>query len=98
MSKVRKGRVVNAALCKKGFRREVDGDHVCYEFPGSDVRTKISHGMLGQDIGRELLGLMARQVHLNFSQFLELIDCSLGKEGYRAILSEHGLVSESTET
>ena len=94
MGSVRKGRDVNAALCKKGFQREVDGDHVCYEFPGSDVRTKISHGMLGQDIGRELLGKMARQVHLDFSQFLALVDCSLSKSGYKTILVKQELVSE----
>ena len=45
MGKVRKGRSVDAALCKKGFRRKEDGNHVCYESPGSDVRTKISHGI-----------------------------------------------------
>ena len=94
MGSVRKGRDVNAALCKKGFQREVDGDHVCYEFPDSDVRTKISHGMLGQDIGRELLGKMARQVHLDFSQFLNFVDCSLDKSDYRAILAKQKLISE----
>jgi len=93
MSNVRKGRSINAALCKKGFRKEMDGDHVCYELPGSDVRTKISHGMLGRDIGRELLGKMARQVHLNLSQFLDLIDCPLGKESYQKILLDQKLIS-----
>jgi len=30
MGKVRKGRKVNKALCKKGFCREEDGGHICY--------------------------------------------------------------------
>jgi len=92
MGRVREGRDVNAALCKKGFRRVVDGDHVCYEYPDSDVRTKVSHGMLGRTIGRELLGKMAKQVHLDFPQFLELVDCPLSKENYQTILSELGLI------
>jgi len=90
MGKVRKGRKVDKALCKKGFCREEDGDHICYEFPNSDVRTKISHGMMGEDIGRELLGKMAGQVHLDFTQFLELVDCQLDKASYRAILVSQG--------
>jgi len=93
MGKVRKGRSVDAALCSKGFRREEDGDHIFYSFPGSCVRTKISHGMMGRDIGRELLGLMAKQLHLSFAQFLELVDCSLDEAGYRAILKKCGIIS-----
>ena len=92
MGVVRSGRDVDTALCKKGFRREVDGNHVCYEYPGSDVQTKISHGMQGRDIGRELLGKMAKQTHLKFNHFLALIDCSMDKEAYRASLLEQGQI------
>lgn len=92
MSRVRKGRDIDAALCKKGFSRETDGDHVCYALVGTNVRTKISHGMKGHDIGPELLGVMARQLHLTARQFLNLIDCPLDEAGYRAILQEFGII------
>ena len=92
MGKVRKGRSVDAALCKKGFRCEEDSGHFFYALPGSSVRTKISHGMMGRDIGRELLGVMAKQLRLSFAQFLDLIDCPLDEAGYRAILRNSGFI------
>ena len=86
MSRVRQGRDIDAALCKKGFRRETDGDHVCYLLTNSHVRTKVSHGTMGDTIGVNLISRMARQLHLSKAQFLDLIDCTLGEDGYRAIL------------
>ena len=86
MGRIRKGRDIDAALCKKGFLRETDGNHICYLLENSSVKTKISHGMKGCDVGPELLGLMARQLHLTKNQFLDLIDCTLDEEGYREIL------------
>ena len=88
MGRIRKGRVVETALCKKGFYQEIDGNHVCYFLIDSDVKTKMSHGMMGSDMGPELLGLMARQLHLTKKQFLNLIDCTLDENAYRAILRE----------
>jgi hypothetical protein len=93
MSKVRKGRNIDSALCKKGFSRDEDGDHICYVLHGSSIRTKISHGMMGQDIGRELLAVMARQLRWSSAQFLELIDCSLNEADYRLVLRKRGLIS-----
>ena len=88
MSNVRKGREIDTALCKKGFYCETDSDHLCYFLTGSNVRTKMSHGMRGRDIGPELLSLMARQLHLTKKQFLALIDCTMDEDGYRAIIIE----------
>jgi len=93
MSSVRKGRVIDAALCKKGFQRETDGDHIRYVFLDSDVKTKISHGAMGDTIGANLISRMARQLHLSTSQFLALIDCPLDEAGYRSILEELGMIS-----
>lgn len=87
MGRVRKGRDIDTALCKKGFRREIDGDHFCYFLTGSKVKTKMSHGMMGHTIGAQLLGLMARQLHLTKALFLDLIDCTLDEAGYRDILN-----------
>ncbi len=91
MGRVRKGKDIDAALVKKGFRREIDGDHIWYVLTGTKIKTKLSHGMKGQTIGPELLGLMARQLRLTKSQFLALIDCTLDETGYREILEKQGL-------
>ena len=93
MGKVRKGRDIDAALQKKGFLCVKDGNHLFYALSGSSVRTKISHGMMGRDIGRALLSVMAKQLRLSSAQFLDLIDCSLDETGYRAILRQHGSIS-----
>ena len=90
MGRVRKGRDIDVALRKKGFRREIDGDHFCYFLTGSKVKTKMNHGMMGHTIGPELLGLMARQLHLIKARFLDLVDCPLDETGYRDILREQG--------
>ena len=90
MGSIRKGRDIDSALRRKGFYCETDCDHLWYTFIDSDVKTKTSHGMKGRDIGPELLGLMARQLHLTKKQFLELIDCPLDEKGYRQILREAG--------
>ena len=97
MSKVYSGRVVEAALCRKGFLKESDGDHIRYFFPntaGTDwiVRTKISHGMMGSTLDAWLLSQMARQIHLTKKQFLELIDCILDEASYRTILHNAGIL------
>jgi predicted RNA binding protein YcfA (HicA-like mRNA interferase family) len=86
MSRVRKGREIDAALNKKGFRRETDGDHVCYSLTDSKIQTKVSHGAMGDTIGTNLMSRMARQLHLTKTQFLDLIDCTLNEDGYREIL------------
>ncbi len=97
MGRVRKGRDIDAALRKKGFRRDADRDHVYYFLTDSDgndvgVKTKISHGMMGETIGDPLIGKMARQLHFSKSQFLAFIDCTLDEAGYREILARQGLV------
>ena len=91
MDRVRKGRDIDAALCKKGFRRDTDGKHVQYFFVGfSEIRTMMSHGDMGATIGANLIAQMARQLRLTKAQFLALIDCSLSEEGYRTILKDQG--------
>ena len=93
MSNVRSARDIDKALRKKGFRREMDGKHIHYFFPGanggkSGIFTSISHGMGSTTIGDTLLGLMTRQLHLTKKQFLDLIDCPISEEDYRTILRE----------
>ncbi|MDR0326958.1 MAG: hypothetical protein LBI05_01540 [Planctomycetaceae bacterium] len=91
MGSVRKGREIDSALCKKGFRRETGGDHICYFLmdrsgDDTDIKTKVSHGAMGITVGVNLISRMARQLRLTKMQFLALIDCTLDEEGYRQIL------------
>jgi hypothetical protein len=88
MGSTRKGRDVDAALRKKGFRCNAKGDHLFYYFSGASITTKMSHGMMSSSLSADLISRMARQLHLTKKQFLELIDCTLTEEQYRNILSE----------
>ncbi|MGL6227429.1 MAG: hypothetical protein ACRC10_12490 [Thermoguttaceae bacterium] len=97
MGRVRSGREIDAALRKKGFRRDSSGDHLYYFFTDSTglelpINTKMSHGMLGSTIDVKTLALMSRQLHLTKSQFLDFIDCTLSESGFRDILNQLGLV------
>ena len=87
MGRVRKGREIDSALCKKGFRRETDGKHVLYFLVDSaGIRTMISHGDMGETIGDNLISRMSRQIRLTKTQFLDFIDCIISEEDYRTIL------------
>jgi hypothetical protein len=72
MGSNRKGRDIDSALCKKGFSRKKSGDHVRYAFAGMPyIRTMMSHGMMGDSIGIDLISRMSRQLH--FSPFFSKI-------------------------
>jgi len=90
MSSTRPARSIDAALRRKGFARSVDSDHVVYRFfsPAGELltRTKMSHGMR-ETLSVNLMSLMARQLRLTKSQFLNLIDCTMDENGYRDILN-----------
>jgi len=87
MGSVRTAREIDSALCKKGFRRELDGRHIRYFF-NERIFTFISHGPMGATIDSPLIALMARQLRLTKKQFLDLIDCTVSEEDYRVILQE----------
>ena len=93
MSSARSGRKIDTALTSKGFEKTTDADHVRYYLydrqAGTTLaQTKMSHGVFGQTIGAPLIAQMARQLRLTKNQFLDLIDCPLDEEGYRAILEK----------
>ena len=91
MSSNRKGRDIDSALRKKGFSRDKSSDHFRYTFVSMPyVRTMISHGVMGDSIGADLISRMSRQLHLSKEQFLELIDCTLDAAGYQAIIEGSG--------
>ncbi len=94
MGSSRKGRDIDAALIKKGFKK-TNGDHVWYHLydplTGATLaQTKMSHGVMGSSVSAKLISQMARQLRLTKSQFLEFVDCTLSEESYRAVLTEHG--------
>ncbi len=95
MGSVRSGREIDVALRRKGFYGTTDSDHRWYFLPrengdGYLVRTKMSHGMMGQTVGVELIVLMAKQCRLTKKQFLSLIDCPMSEPEYREILRRQG--------
>ncbi|MDR1963036.1 MAG: hypothetical protein LBQ50_04600, partial [Planctomycetaceae bacterium] len=88
MSKAYLGREVDSAFRKKGFIRNVSGNHIWYIFlnktgAGYITQTKMSHGMMGSTLSSDLISKMARQLRLTKQQFLDLIDCRLSESGYR---------------
>jgi hypothetical protein len=87
MGRVRKGRDIDVALCRKGFRRKLAGKHIQYFLSDSaEIRTMMSHGDMGITIDSNLLSRMARQLRLTKVQFLNLIDCTLDENGYCQLL------------
>ena len=87
----RKGRDIDAALRRKGFRYDSTGDHLYYFFGDTTIKTKMSHGILGKTVGSPLISQMARQLRLTKSRFLNLVDCSISEEDYRTILHEQNV-------
>lgn len=91
MRRVCKGRDIDAALCRKGFRREVGGDHIRYYWNGhAKIRTLLSHGMLGCTVDADIISKISRQLRLSKSQFLAFIDCTMSEREYRDLLQQRG--------
>jgi len=84
---------VELSLKKKGFKQE-PGDHkyFYYYYNGevTDIRTKTSH--CGQDIDDYLINKMSKQVSLNKTDFINLINCPLSKEKYAEKLRKKGII------
>ena len=92
----RKQRDIESALEQKGFTR-VEGDHswfIYYALDGkkTPIKTKTSHGPGGTSIGDPLLSAMAKQCSLTKKRFLELVDCSLDREGFEATVKKQGAI------
>ncbi len=87
----RKPREIRDGLQNKGFSVS-NADHKKYilfvKGTKTSVWTKVSHGSKSE-IGDPLLSIMARQLRLRKSQFLDLIDCPLSQNDYLVILHEN---------
>jgi len=79
-------------LLKKGFT-PAEGDHHFYLFflDGKVVaKIKVSHN--DQEIGDSLISKMYRQCRINKSEFFDLINFPLDKQGYIKILKDQGII------
>lgn len=79
---------VEKSLLKKGFERR-EGDHhyfVYHNLAGkkTSIFTKTSHTPKMREIPDGLISQMAKQCKLNRSDFLNLVDCPLSREGYES--------------
>ncbi len=95
-----KVRKIKNALKKKGFKERRDSDHIYYRLYRDGKRTKtwtrVSHGSGGKEIGNPLLNDMAKQLGITKSEFMDLIECPLSKEGYIEKLDEEDPYSDLT--
>lgn len=87
-------KAVESTLQAKGFER-VEGDHHYFVYitkhgRKTRARTKTSHSPKVRDIADNLLGQMARQCLLTKSDFLNLVDCPLDRDGYESRLVDLG--------
>jgi hypothetical protein len=85
-------RIVRAALLKKGFFEEEDGDHRrlhhCVDGIRTNIRTHYSHG--AKECNDYILGKMAKHLRLSRAQLDELIECNLSGEAYTEMLRAQG--------
>lgn len=89
----RKHREVRRGLAAKGFVIDEQRRHVVFVYQDlqgrtTTARTMLSHGAGGNDVGDNLLGRMARQVGLDRTDFLRLIDCPMSRQEFDAIIVE----------
>ena len=88
-------RDVDRALVNKlGFERR-EGHHHIYRLWLDGVlvaRTYVSHG--GRELSPYHVSQMARQMHLQASEFLDAVSCPLSREDYERILRERVLDGE----
>lgn len=97
-----KRRVVESALERKGFTKIRDTKHSHFLYVTRDglktsVRTMISHGKTGADIGDSLVARMARQCRISRKEFENLVDCSLSREDYEDLLIAATIVKRTVE-
>ncbi|MEW6235834.1 MAG: hypothetical protein AB1656_10645 [Candidatus Omnitrophota bacterium] len=89
-------RLVESSLLKKGFCQD-NAHHkfFYYQTMGGNlthIHTYTSHGSKMNSLDDYLLNQMAKQCRLKNKQFLDLVDCSMDREGYEKILREKNLI------
>ena len=54
----------------------------------TNIWTMVSHGSGSDDVGDGLIKQMSKQLCISKKQFLELVKCTLSKEGYAELVTE----------
>jgi len=88
-----------ASLSHKGFelhQHKRDHDFFFLKHPDltQPVFTKVSRGTEYRTIGDALLARMSKQLHLTRAQFDALVDCTMKKPDYLAVLQSLGVLRE----
>jgi hypothetical protein len=82
---------IKANLCKKGFA-ESNTDHKVFWFyidgTRTPIRTKFSHS--ANEVGDNLIHLMANQIHLTKGEFVKFAVCEISEQEYIEIQKELG--------
>jgi hypothetical protein len=82
---------IKASLCKKGFA-ESNTDHKVFWFyidgTRTPIRTKFSHS--ANEVGDNLIHLMANQIHLTKGEFVKFAVCQISEQEYIEIQKELG--------
>jgi len=89
-----KTRDIEAALLRKGFRRDNTHHEYLWLYVGerqTNVRTLLSHGI--PEYGDDLLAKIKKQLGLSKPQFLDLVGCPLTYEIYVDHLRKSGRIN-----
>jgi len=80
-------------LLAKGFQKDNRDHHFLELFVNGKLilHTKISYN--SSDIDNHLIKMMAHQCKITRSQFLDLVQCPLSKEGYLELLDQQGFLN-----
>ena len=89
---------VEKGLKQKGF--EKDNRHHKYFYyvttknVWTTIKTRVSHKSSGTDIGKGLIGEMAKQCKISKENFIKLIDCTLSQTEYERLLYSKNILNK----
>lgn len=92
---------IEKALSSKGFEGQESHHHMFWfkhDGKKTSIRTRLSHGIA--EYGDNLLGQMAKQLHLSKGQLVEFVSCTLSEQQYREqlIAKKHLVASTPAAT
>ena len=90
-----KHRLVAKRLTGKFRFARGNNDHIIFTLHHNGkyvLETKLSHESGNTDLGKNLVGAIAREMRLSGKQFRDAIQCQLSREDYLNVLAEKGLL------
>lgn len=89
-------KAVESGLLPKGFQKTQTHHHyfVYWSRDGkkSQSKTKTSHSPKEKSLDDARIGEMAKQCALSKKEFMELIECPMGRDQYESLLKKRGLL------